>query len=105
MKGCGIMTKSDIIKDLDSMNDNLKYIQRCIDLFYDIQLNHGPLIEVITIIKYEKPRIYSFLKTRFENIPRFKMLFEVNIKHEFARKSLEIEAIYVSSTNIQGPVS
>jgi hypothetical protein len=99
------MTNSEIMKELVTLKNDLKYIQRCIDLFYNIQFTHGPLIEVITILKFEKPRLYSFLKTRFENMPRFQMLFEVSIEHEFARKSLGFEVDHVSVTNIHGPVS
>jgi hypothetical protein len=97
------MNNREIAKELDSINDDLKYAERCIDLFYNLQLSHGPLIEVITIIKFEKPHLYSFLKTRFEKNPRFNMSFEVNIEHEFARKSLGFEANYESP--IQDPIS
>jgi hypothetical protein len=87
------MTNSEIIKELDSIKDDLKSIERAIDLFYRIQLAQGPLIEVITILRFEKPRLYSYLRTRFENTPRFKMLFEVIVQHEFARNSLGFEVL------------
>jgi hypothetical protein len=82
------MTKSEIIKELHAINDNLAQIERVVDLLYKIQLSQGPLIEVITIIKYEKPHIYPILKIRLENKTGFKILFEVSVEHEIARKSL-----------------
>jgi sulfite reductase alpha subunit-like flavoprotein len=82
------MTKTDIIKEINSIQDDLRNMERTIDLLYKIQLSQGPLIEVITLIKFEKPRLYSFLKTRLENKSGFKILFEVAIEHEIAKKSL-----------------
>jgi hypothetical protein len=100
------MANNDIVQLLDGLKDDLKYADRCIDLFYSIQLNHGPLIEVITIMRFEKPKLYTYLKTRFDKNPRFNMLFEVIIEHQFARKSLGYEDIYVSPTTTdQNPVS
>jgi sulfite reductase alpha subunit-like flavoprotein len=82
------MINSDIIKEINTIKDDQIHIERTIDLLYKIQLSRGPLIEVITIIKFEKPRLYSFLKTRLENKSGFKILFEVSIEHEIAKKSL-----------------
>jgi sulfite reductase alpha subunit-like flavoprotein len=82
------MTRTDIIKEINSIQDDLRNMERTIDLLYKIQLSQGPLIEVITLIKFEKPRLYSFLKTRLENKSGFKILFEVAIEHEIAKKSL-----------------
>ncbi|MEX2461815.1 MAG: hypothetical protein WD469_11065 [Paenibacillaceae bacterium] len=82
------MTKSSIIKELNAINDDQSHIERTIDLLYKIQLSSGPLLEVITIIRFEKPRLYSLLKTRLENKSGFKILFEVAIEHEIAKKSL-----------------
>jgi sulfite reductase alpha subunit-like flavoprotein len=91
------MNNSEIIKELDLIKDDPKYTERAIDLFYRIQLAHGPLIEVITIFRFEKPRLYSILKTRFESKPRFKMLFQVIIQHEFARNSLGFEILTITN--------
>jgi hypothetical protein len=82
------MTKSEIVKEINIIKDSQDHLERTIDLLYKIQLSHGPLIEVITIIKFEKPRLFSCLKTRLENKSGFKMLFEVSIEHEIAKKSL-----------------
>jgi sulfite reductase alpha subunit-like flavoprotein len=87
-KGMKIMNKYEIIKEINSIKDDLKYIEKSIDLLYKIQLAKGPMVEVITIIKYEKPRLYSFLKTRLENKAGYRILFDVSIEHAVARKSL-----------------
>jgi hypothetical protein len=84
------MTKNDIVKEINTINDDHSHLERAIDLFYKIQLSGGPLLEAITIIRFEKPRLYSFLKTRLENKSGFKILFEVAIEHEVAKKSLEM---------------
>jgi hypothetical protein len=56
------MNKSDIMIELNSISDDLQSIERAVDLIYKIQLSQGPVIQVLTIIKFEKPRLYSFLK-------------------------------------------
>lgn len=89
------MTNKHIINELYSIKDDLKNIEKCIDLFYRIQLTQGPLIEVITIMRFEKPLLYAYLKTRFERNPRFNMLFELLIDHKFARNSLGFEVMDV----------
>ncbi len=90
------MTNKQIINELNAIKDSLSNIERCIDLFYRIQLTQGPLIEVITLMRFEKPKLHTYLKARFNNNPRFSILFELVIDHEFARKSLGLERIYVA---------
>jgi hypothetical protein len=82
------MNKLEIIKEISNIKDDLKYMEKSIDLLYKIQLSQGPLLEVITIIKYERPRLFSFLKTRLENKSGYRMLFDVSIEHDVAKKSL-----------------
>jgi hypothetical protein len=84
------MTRTDIINKLNSIDDDLRNIERTVDLLYKIQLSQGPLVQVVTIIKFEKPRLYPFLKKRFENNPGFKMLFDVDFEYETAKKSMGI---------------
>jgi sulfite reductase alpha subunit-like flavoprotein len=82
------MKKNNIIKELETINDDQSHIEKTIDLLYKIQSSSGPLLEVLTIIRFEKPRLYSYLKTRLENKYGFKILFELSIEHEIAKKSL-----------------
>jgi hypothetical protein len=82
------MTNTEIIKELNSIDDDIRNIEKTIDLLYKIQLSQGPLVQVITIIKYEKPQLYPILKKRFENKKGFKMLFEVQVGYETAKNSL-----------------
>jgi hypothetical protein len=90
------MTNNDIIKELYAIKDDLKYTEKCIDLFYRIQLTCGPLIEVITIMRFEMPRLYAYLKSRFDKNPKFNLLFELTIDHEFARASLGFTMNYTA---------
>ncbi|WP_171686153.1 hypothetical protein [Paenibacillus planticolens] len=83
------MDKYLIIKELDSLNDNLSSLGKCVDLLYNIQKSQGPLVEVVTILKFEKPILYPYIKARFENNPVFKMLFEVTFEYEHAKNSLK----------------
>jgi hypothetical protein len=82
------MNNHDIVKEINVLKDDLKYMEKWIDLLYKIQLSKGPMIEVITIIKFERPRIYSFLKPRLENKAGYRILFDVSIELDVAKKSL-----------------
>jgi hypothetical protein len=82
------MNKSDIMIELNTISDDLQSIDRALDLLHKIQLSQGPVIQVLTIIKFEKPRLYSFLKNRLENNPGFKMMFDVSFEYKSAKKSL-----------------
>jgi sulfite reductase alpha subunit-like flavoprotein len=82
------MTNSEIVKEINAIKDNESYLERSIDLLYKIQLSRGPLVEAITIIRFDKPRLYSILKTRLVNKTGFKIMFEVSVEHEIAKKSL-----------------
>ncbi|SEB80430.1 hypothetical protein [Paenibacillus sp. GP183] len=74
------MTTNDIIKEINTIQDSSSYIERTIDLLYEVQLSRGPLIEVVTIFKYEKPCLYSTLKKRFH--------YDVSFEYDLAKKSL-----------------
>jgi hypothetical protein len=82
------MTRSEIIKEINAIKDNHGHIEKTIDLLYKIQLTKGPLVEAITILKFEKPRLYTTLKTRLGNKTGFKILFEVTVDYEAAKESL-----------------
>jgi hypothetical protein len=82
------MTKTEIIKEINSIDDDLSNIDKTIDLLYKIQLSQGPVVQVVTIIKFEKPQLYPFLKKRIRNNSGFKMLFEVDVEYEYAKNSL-----------------
>jgi hypothetical protein len=82
------MTNNDIIKELNDIQDDHRFIEKSIDLIYKIRLDRGPVVEVITIIRYEKPTLFNYLKARFQNNSGLKMLFEVTVDYEVAKKSL-----------------
>lgn len=82
------MDKYLIIKELGLIDDSLVSLNKCVDMIYNIQRSHGPLVEVITILKFEKPNLYPFLKSRLQSNPAFKMLFEVSFEYQHAKKSL-----------------
>jgi hypothetical protein len=85
------MTNSEIVKELNNINSDLKSVEGSFDLLLKIQQSQGPVIQVLTIIKYEKPLIYTILKTRLVNNPGFKMLFDVSVEYEVAKKSLGLK--------------
>jgi hypothetical protein len=83
-----MMTNSEIGKQINTFKDSQEHLEKTIDLLYEIQLSKGPLIEAITLIRFEKPRLFTCLKTRLGDKSGFKISFEVSFEHEAARKSL-----------------
>ncbi len=82
------MIENYIIKEINAIQDEIRNVERTIDLIYKVQLSKGPLVQLITIIKYEKPRLYAVLKKRFENNLALKMLFFAEVQYESAKASL-----------------
>jgi hypothetical protein len=82
------MANSDIIKELNDIQDDHRFIEKSIDLIYKIRMDRGPVVEAITIIRYEKPTLFNFLKVGFQNNPGLNMLFDVTVDYEVAKKSL-----------------
>jgi hypothetical protein len=81
------MEQKDIAKILMYTKDQASELNIILDLLYLLQQNRGPLIEVVTVLKFEKPLLYSLLKRRVVN-PGLKMLFQLSLDYEYAKTSI-----------------
>jgi hypothetical protein len=77
------MSKEQIVAFLNSVKDDARNLERCIDFLYTLQRSQGsPLLEVVTILKFEKPLLYSLMKPRIQNRQGLKLLFDLTMDYE-----------------------
>lgn len=84
------MNKNDILKEINSIRDHHRDLEKSIDLLYKIQLKRGPLIEVMTIIKHERPCLYGYIKNRLNSKRGFSLLFDLSVNYELAKQRLSV---------------
>ena len=96
MKGGVVMSPEQIRTFLMSLTDERADVQRCLNMIIQLQkvitrAGPAPLIEVVSIIKTEKPMLFHLLKNTMKNNIQLQMLFEINIPYEVARERLGFE--------------
>jgi hypothetical protein len=82
----------NVITFLEGLRDDPKDVEKCIEFFNALHRlpKHipRPFLEVVTVLKVEKPNLFKHLKTRlFSNRPLI-MLFDLNIDYELAKARL-----------------
>ncbi|WP_405455296.1 hypothetical protein [Paenibacillus sp. HJGM_3] len=58
------------------------------DLIYEVQRTGGPLAELITVLKYEKPLLHSLLKARLKHNPGINLILTISMDYEQAKQKL-----------------
>jgi hypothetical protein len=76
------------INVLGKIKDDLSHLEKCVDLLYMLQQKRGPLVEVVTVLKFERPILYDLLKKRLAGNPGLSMLFELSVNYEQAKKNI-----------------
>ncbi|WP_127583929.1 hypothetical protein [Paenibacillus koleovorans] len=82
------MTANQIIASLNKIRDQHSEIEKCVDLIYEVQRTGGPLAEVITILKYEKPLVHSLLKARLRHNPGINLILGISMDYDQAKLKL-----------------
>jgi hypothetical protein len=90
------MSPEQIRTFLMSLTDERADVQRCLNMIKQLQkvvttAGPAPLIEVVSIIKAEKPMLFHLLKNTMKNNIQLQMLFEIDIPYEVARERLGFE--------------
>jgi hypothetical protein len=70
---------------LSKMNDDPSDLEKYVELLYILQQKRGPLVEVVTVLKNEKPKIYALLKRRIKHNPGLSLLFDLSADYEQAK--------------------
>jgi hypothetical protein len=78
------------LKEVRALEDDLKFLQECVDILIGLQKNGGKVAEILTILKYEKPRLHSLLKIRLANNPGILLSMELSLDYEQVKVSLEV---------------
>jgi hypothetical protein len=82
----------NVITFLEGLRDDPKDVERCIEFFNALHRlpKHmpRPFLEVVTVIKVEKPNLFKHLKTRLITNRPLIMLFDLNIDYELAKARL-----------------
>lgn len=89
-----------LAKMLDAVKDDASESNTIIDLLHSLQQQRGPLIEVVTVLKFEKPKLYHALKNRVKR-PGLKMLFELSFDYEIAKKAIYVDDESANVTEIE----
>ncbi|KIL41936.1 hypothetical protein SD70_03400 [Gordoniibacillus kamchatkensis] len=82
------MKAKEIPNYIRNLEDNQVHIEKYIDLIYVLQRKRGPVLEAVTLIRFEKPIIYSILKRRFQNNNGLNMLFSLAMDYQVALSNL-----------------
>lgn len=82
------MTANQIITSLNKIRDQHSEVEKCVDLIYEVQRTGGPLAELITILRYEKPLVHSLLKNRLRHNPGINLILTISMDYEQAKQKL-----------------
>jgi hypothetical protein len=84
---------SEIASFLNNLKDDLRGLDSTYQFLQTVQRTYSPapIVEIITILKHEKPIIFSFLKQRVKNNISLSMMIDANIDYNLAKKRLGLE--------------
>lgn len=81
---------------LKKLQDGEKDVERCIEFLLNLQRTSkpdspAPILEIISIIKFQYPKLFDRLKERTVNHRSLQFLMEVSIDYSTAKKRLGID--------------
>ena len=89
--GWFIMDTNQILLFLKNTKDEPRNLENCVDILTDLQRTKGAVLEVITLLKFEKPLLHSLLKPRLKHNTGLSMLLNLSMDYEQAREKLGIK--------------
>jgi hypothetical protein len=82
----------NVITFLEGLRDDPKDVEKCIEFFNALHRlpteMPRPFLEVVTVLRVEKPTLFKHLKTRLITNRPLIMLFDLNIDYELAKARL-----------------
>ncbi|MEX2415481.1 MAG: hypothetical protein WD424_05005 [Paenibacillaceae bacterium] len=90
------MNPEQIRKFLSSLTNEHRELSRCLDVLLQLQklvtpAGPAPLLEVISVIKVEKPILFHHLKKSVKSNMQLQMLLEIAIPYDVAKQRLGFE--------------
>lgn len=64
-------------KSIDRLRDTVDDLEKCVDLLYDLQKQHGPLAETVVALKYQRPVLHTMLKKRLSHNPGMRLVLDL----------------------------
>lgn len=80
--------RKNLLETIRRMHEAKPDLEQCVDLLIELQLDQGPVIEVLSVIRYEKPILFSWLKPRLSFRPGLQMMLDIRLDYEEAVKRL-----------------
>lgn len=80
--------KKNLLTTIRRMHESKADLEQCVDLLIKLQLDQGPIIEVLTVLRYEKPILFSWLKTRLSFRPGLQMMLDIRLDYDEAVRRL-----------------
>jgi hypothetical protein len=90
------MSPEQIRRFLTGLVDEQRELNRCLDVLLQLQklvtpTGPAPLLEVISVIRVEKPILFQHLKKSVKSNMQMQMLLELAISYEVAKQRLGFE--------------
>jgi hypothetical protein len=82
----------EIGKYLTTVKDDLRELNDVFQFLQTVQRSNSPapVAEMFAILRQEKPVIYGYLKQRVQSTPSLKLMVDLKIDYELAKKRLGI---------------
>lgn len=75
-----------------SVKDDIKDVEKGLNFLDSLMRNRGeftpPMVEIVTVIKHEKPILYQHMKQRIQYQYNLRMIFELDMDYETAKNRL-----------------
>jgi hypothetical protein len=83
------MSNDQIVQFLKTTEDDKRNLEKYIDFLYTLQHSRATnMLEVVTVIKFDKPLLYSLVKPRIQSRMALKLLFDLTMDYEQSKKNL-----------------
>jgi hypothetical protein len=83
------MSNEQIVQFLKSTEDDKRNLEKYIDFLYTLQQARAAnLLEVVTVIKFDKPLLYTLIKPRIQSRMALKLLFDLTMDYEQSKKNI-----------------
>ncbi len=77
---------------LRSVKDDKKDVEKGLSFLDGLLRNRGesypPMVEIVTVIKHERPILYQHMKQRIQYQSNLRMIFELDMDYETAKDRL-----------------
>ncbi|MDB5054227.1 MAG: hypothetical protein JWM44_2277 [Bacilli bacterium] len=82
----------NVLTFLEALRDDQKDVEKCIEFFNALHRLPAhiprPFLEMVTVLKLEKPNLFKHLKARLQTNRPLIMLFDLDIDYELAKMRL-----------------